>query len=514
MRFARLAVAVVDEQHRFGVRQRAALDAKAAGGRAAARPAHDRDPDPAHAGAGSATAISTHTQLHELPAGRRPIKTFVCSIAGRAGAGLRADPRGAPRRAPGVRRVPAGRGVRGAPGARGHRRVRAPAHRRVPRLRVVLMHGQLAAGAKQEAMAAFASGEADVLVATSVIEVGIDVPNATVMLVEDADRYGISQLHQLRGRIGRGAHESFCLLFGSKESAAPARAGGAHATASSWPRSTSSCAARASWSAPASTARRSYRVAELPRDAELLERARRVRRARSWRPIPSWPSPSTRCWPTRWSGRSAPRRWRRSGREESSPAASAGDAWSRPGAASTRPTSDRVREALFSILGAALGRGRAGARSVRRVGRAGDRGAVARGGQRRARRLLGAPPWRRSGATWRRSGVDAEVRRQDALTYLRSASRDARQYDLVFLDPPYRHASALGQELSAALGPVLAPGARVVAESDRRAPLELDLDAARRAPLRRHLDPNPWLPTTASRSVPARSTRSRTAIST
>jgi 16S rRNA (guanine966-N2)-methyltransferase len=72
-------------------------------------------------------------------------------------------------------------------------------------------------------------------------------------------------------------------------------------------------------------------------------------------------------------------------------------------------------------------------------------------------------------------GIEAEVRRQDALAHLRSASRDARLYDLVFLDPPYRHASALGPELSTALGPVLAPGARVVAESDRRAPLKLDL---------------------------------------
>jgi len=68
-------------------------------------------------------------------------------------------------------------------------------------------------------MAAFASGEADVLVATTVIEVGIDVPNATVMLVEGAERYGISQLHQLRGRVGRGEHASLCLLFGPAESA-------------------------------------------------------------------------------------------------------------------------------------------------------------------------------------------------------------------------------------------------------------------------------------------------------
>src|SRR5205085_12041217 len=72
---------------------------------------------------------------------------------------------------------------------------------------------------KQAAMAAFASGQAHVLVATSVIEVGIDVPNATVMLVEDAERYGISQLHQLRGRIGRGPYPSLCLLFGPRDSA-------------------------------------------------------------------------------------------------------------------------------------------------------------------------------------------------------------------------------------------------------------------------------------------------------
>ena len=83
------------------------------------------------------------------------------------------------------------------------------------------MHGQMHARDKRAAMARFAAGEVDVLVATSVIEVGIDVPNATVMVIEEADRYGLSQLHQLRGRVGRGAHESYCLLFSDSRSSSP-----------------------------------------------------------------------------------------------------------------------------------------------------------------------------------------------------------------------------------------------------------------------------------------------------
>ncbi len=145
-----------------------------------------------------------------------------------------------------------------------------------------------------------------------------------------------------------------------------------------------------------------------------------------------------------------------------------------PRGQATRPTSDRVREALFSILGSDLvegvrvldlfaGSGALGIEALSRgAGQAAfvDSSSVAIAALRRNLSALGA---------------DAEVRRQDALAYLRSASRDARLYDLVFLDPPYRQASALGPELSAALGPVLAPAARVVAESDRRAPLKLDL---------------------------------------
>ena len=81
-----------------------------------------------------------------------------------------------------------------------------------PDLRIALLHGQMKGAEKEAAMASFARGEADVLVATTVIEVGVDVPNATLMVIEDADRFGLSQLHQLRGRVGRGKAKSFCIL--------------------------------------------------------------------------------------------------------------------------------------------------------------------------------------------------------------------------------------------------------------------------------------------------------------
>src|SRR5690606_31692096 len=80
-------------------------------------------------------------------------------------------------------------------------------------LRVGLIHGQLKSADKEAVMAAFRAGEIDVLVATTVIEVGIDVPNATVMVIEDAHRFGLSQLHQLRGRVGRGKHSGTCVLL-------------------------------------------------------------------------------------------------------------------------------------------------------------------------------------------------------------------------------------------------------------------------------------------------------------
>jgi 16S rRNA (guanine(966)-N(2))-methyltransferase RsmD len=145
-----------------------------------------------------------------------------------------------------------------------------------------------------------------------------------------------------------------------------------------------------------------------------------------------------------------------------------------PRGRATRPTSDRVREALFSILAASVEGARvldlfagSGALAIEALSR-GASGAV----------LVDSSPSAVAAIRRNLEAVDvgAEVRRQDALTYLEWARKDGRLYDLVFLDPPYRHASALGKQLSAALGPVLASGSRVVTESDRRAPLELGLE--------------------------------------
>ena len=136
-----------------------------------------------------------------------------------------------------------------------------------------LIHGQMPTKRKQEAMAAFAAGEADVLVATSVIEVGIDVPNATVMLIEAAERYGISQLHQLRGRIGRGEHESLCILFGDPslprlEAIAKERDGFKLAEIDLQIRGAGEVLGTRQHGMP------EFKVARLPEDVALLERAR------------------------------------------------------------------------------------------------------------------------------------------------------------------------------------------------------------------------------------------------
>jgi 16S rRNA (guanine966-N2)-methyltransferase len=143
-----------------------------------------------------------------------------------------------------------------------------------------------------------------------------------------------------------------------------------------------------------------------------------------------------------------------------------------PGEA-TRPTSDRVREALFSVLGDRVD----GARVLDLFSGSGALGieALSRGAA-EATFVDSAPAAIRAvRANLEALGADAEVRRADARRFLGGASAAARQYDLVFLDPPYRLATSLGDALSAALPAVLAPGAAVVAESDRRAPLGLAL---------------------------------------
>ena len=144
-----------------------------------------------------------------------------------------------------------------------------------------------------------------------------------------------------------------------------------------------------------------------------------------------------------------------------------------PAGAATRPTSDRVREALFSVLGARV----QGARVLDLFAGSGALGieALSRGAA-DATFVDSAPAAIRAiRANLEALGAIAEVRRADARRFLGGASAAARQYDLVFLDPPYRLTGRLGSELTAALPAVLAPGAAVVAESDRRAPLELGL---------------------------------------
>jgi len=205
--FSDLGLVIADEQHRFGVAQRSRLASKGA--------------DP-HLLVMSATPIPRTlalilygdldvSVLDELPPGRETVDTFLVgeSYRARINAFIRKQV------------------------AQGHQCfVVCPAVEEneelgmkaatvwaetlqqtvFPDLRIALLHGQMKGPEKEAAMASFARGEADVMVATTVIEVGVDVPNATLMVVEDADRFGLSQLHQLRGRVGRGKAKSFCIL--------------------------------------------------------------------------------------------------------------------------------------------------------------------------------------------------------------------------------------------------------------------------------------------------------------
>ena len=205
--FHDLGLVIADEQHRFGVAQRSRLSAKG------------NDP---HLLVMSATPIPRTLALlmygdldvsivNELPPGREAVDTFLVgeSYRARINAFIRkqvAEGHQCFVVCPAVEESE-DLGIKAAT-------VWAETLQKTvfPDLRIALLHGQMKAQEKEDAMASFARGEADVMVATTVIEVGVDVPNATLMVIEDADRFGLSQLHQLRGRVGRGKAKSYCIL--------------------------------------------------------------------------------------------------------------------------------------------------------------------------------------------------------------------------------------------------------------------------------------------------------------
>jgi ATP-dependent DNA helicase RecG len=208
--FARLGVAVIDEQHRFGVEQRDLLRGKGDSPDVLVMTA---TPIPRTA-AMLIYGDLDKSELRHLPAGRSPIETTVVG--------------GGPLERVAVydlvrAQVAVGRQAYDVcPLVEGSEKLEARAAtedyerlelEELAGLRIGLLHGQMPAAEKEAAMRAFREHETDVLVATTVIEVGVDVPNATVMVIEDADRFGLLQLHQLRGRIGRGTHRSYCYLL-------------------------------------------------------------------------------------------------------------------------------------------------------------------------------------------------------------------------------------------------------------------------------------------------------------
>ncbi len=205
----RLGLAVVDEQHRFGVAQRAALQAKAG----------ERDP---HVLALTATPIPRTlaltfygdlaiSSIRELPPGRQPVRTEIRdrSALPKIQQFLADEAREGRQSFVVVPLVAESAALEAASAEAEAERLRDA----LPALRIGIVHGQQKAELRDGTMAQFAAGELDVLVATTVIEVGIDIPNASVILIEDAERFGLAQLHQLRGRVGRGTQRSYCILL-------------------------------------------------------------------------------------------------------------------------------------------------------------------------------------------------------------------------------------------------------------------------------------------------------------
>ena len=223
--FARLGLVITDEQHRFGVAQRAALAAKGAAPQSSSP----------HVLVMSATPIPRTLALiiygdldvsviDQLPPGRVPVQTFV------VGESKRQRMYNFVRKQAGEGRqtyivcpaVEESTGDGAPPGLMDLKAVKVYARQLqeqiFPQLRVGLLYGKMKPREKEAVMSAFASGELQVLVSTTVIEVGVDVPNAALMIVENAERFGLSQLHQLRGRVGRGRHQSYCVLLTSNRS--------------------------------------------------------------------------------------------------------------------------------------------------------------------------------------------------------------------------------------------------------------------------------------------------------
>ncbi|HIY16791.1 MAG TPA: ATP-dependent DNA helicase RecG [Candidatus Intestinimonas stercorigallinarum] len=235
--FRRLGLVITDEQHRFGVEQRAALAAKAntpkdppqAGCRLCGEGGVEEDFSP-NVLVMSATPIPRTLALiiygdldvsviDELPPGRVPVKTVLVGESKRQRMyGFVRDQVREGRQVyivcPAVEENPEGAWDLKAV----TEYARTLGEEVFPELRVGLVHGRMKAREKEAAMAAFTAGETDILVSTTVIEVGVDVPNASLIIIENADRYGLSQLHQLRGRVGRGQHQSWCVLVSDNRS--------------------------------------------------------------------------------------------------------------------------------------------------------------------------------------------------------------------------------------------------------------------------------------------------------
>ena len=206
--FRDLALVVTDEQHRFGVQQRAALAEKGL------RP---------HILVMSATPIPRTLALmiygeldvsliDELPPGRQKVDTFAVDESYRARLGGFIEKLVSEGRQVFVVCPRIEEGEEAGDGLKSAEEHAEDLRQQLPGLRIACIHGKLKAREKDEIMSRFAAGETDVLVSTTVIEVGVDVPNAALMVVENAERFGLSQLHQLRGRVGRGKHKSWCIL--------------------------------------------------------------------------------------------------------------------------------------------------------------------------------------------------------------------------------------------------------------------------------------------------------------